>query len=223
MFYIRGATEDTKRALQGASALPAVPRFPAVPAELRPAHGGPGCCTGRMHVVRHVQSVVTEEASELVCCKSTLLPVPLTPWACLRAPAALNSKEAEEAFAAGGGGRKAQAERMLAEAKAAAAAAAKGGAGKPGGQPAAATAAAAGGSDPRLRSAPRQDLNVRWGAGQTWLAACASAVDQRVDFRVWYPRRSICALCRGPGVRQRVWRGQGLPLVSMPKGAGLAG
>lgn len=92
-------------------------------------------------------------------------------------PAALNSKEAEEAFAAGGGGRKAQAERMLAEAKAAAGAAAKagGGGGKAGGQQAARPAtAAAGGSDPRLRSAPRQELNVRcvWGGvgvcGQGW-------------------------------------------------------
>ncbi|KAL4431394.1 hypothetical protein ABPG75_006650 [Micractinium tetrahymenae] len=87
-----------------------------------------------------------------------------------RALEALNSKEAEEAFAAGGGGKKAQAERMLAEAKAAAAAAAKGGGGKkPAGQPAAAAAAAAGGSDPRLRSAPRQELNVSFRPGtSTW-------------------------------------------------------
>ncbi|PRW20338.1 peptidyl-prolyl cis-trans isomerase CYP65 [Chlorella sorokiniana] len=85
-----------------------------------------------------------------------------------RALEALNSKEAAAAFAAGGGGKKAQAERLLADAKAAAAS-------KPGvggaaaGKPAAAAAAAAGGSDPRLRSAPRQELKASFRPGAaTW-------------------------------------------------------
>ena len=71
---------------------------------------------------------------------------------------------------------------MLAEAKAAAEADAKGGkggAGKAaaaaaGGRPATA-AAAARGSDPRLRSAPRQELNVRYGPSVKVSGCCCSA------------------------------------------------
>ncbi|KAI3424379.1 hypothetical protein D9Q98_009932 [Chlorella vulgaris] len=90
-----------------------------------------------------------------------------------RALQALNSKESAAAFAAGGGGKKAEAARMLAEAQAAAAADAKAakeaGGGKQHAAAAAAKAAAAGGSDPRLRSAPRQELNVNFRPGtSTW-------------------------------------------------------
>jgi hypothetical protein len=77
--------------------------------------------------------------------------------------AALNSREAAAAFAAGGGGRKAQAERVLAEAKAAAAAAAGGKGGAAAAKSGAAAAGGGAGPDPRLRSAPRQELNVRCG------------------------------------------------------------
>jgi hypothetical protein len=73
---------------------------------------------------------------------------------------------------------------MLAEAKAAAEADAlggKGGAGKAAAAAAAAgdrpatAAAAAGGSDPRLRSAPRQELNVRYGPSVKVSGCCCSA------------------------------------------------
>ncbi|PSC74703.1 peptidyl-prolyl cis-trans isomerase CYP65 [Micractinium conductrix] len=84
-----------------------------------------------------------------------------------RALDALNSKEAEAAFAAGGGGKKAQAERLLADAKAAAAAKGKGGDGKA--AAAAAAKPAAGMPDPRLRSAPRQEVNASFRPGtSTW-------------------------------------------------------
>ena len=108
---------------------------------------------------------------------SNALPYPASPTA---HAAALNSKEAAEAFAAGGGGKRAQAERMLAEAKAAAAAAAGTG-GKGAGGAAAAKqpqpAAAAGGSDPRLRSAPRKDVSAKcaqW-VEAGYLHKCASS------------------------------------------------
>lgn len=104
-------------------------------------------------------------ASDLIC-ESHLPLASLLTSSLARSPSllpstALNSKEAAAAFAAGGGGKKAQAERLLADAKAAAAGKAGAG-GAAAGKPPAAAAAAAGGSDPRLRSAPRQELKARW-------------------------------------------------------------
>ena len=97
------------------------------------------------------------------------------PWRKPPLPAAaLNSKEAEAAFAAGGGGKKAQAERLLADAKAAAAAKGKGGDGKA--AAAAAAKPAAGMPDPRLRSAPRQEVNARCAQG-VWLVVGLQAQD----------------------------------------------
>eukprot|EP00887_Chlorella_sp_A99_P008218 scaffold12.g8218.t1 len=79
---------------------------------------------------------------------------------------ALNTKEAEAAMAAGGGGRKAQAERLLAEAKAKAAAKAAPACAAKQQQQQAAAAPPAAGPDPRLRSAPRQDMQADASAGR---------------------------------------------------------
>uniref|UniRef100_A0A1D2A8I5 Peptidylprolyl isomerase n=1 Tax=Auxenochlorella protothecoides TaxID=3075 RepID=A0A1D2A8I5_AUXPR len=78
-----------------------------------------------------------------------------------RVLSSLNTKEAELVFEAGGGGRKAEAERLLA--KALQAATGKGDASNT------AVPTQPGGTDPRLRSAPRAELNVSFRPGaSTW-------------------------------------------------------